>query len=165
MAFQMLDLASLQALADMASHRLAIEAETNGELREALMMTARHNGVRIGACEITYRLAEDNSRIYDIHFNDAVIEGIAFYETARQIVTMLNAGQRLSNVEIAHVIATNQEYIRAQSNARLHAALSHQYSESGDHFRADLNENKFSRDAAKVLTLRQRLLSRDWVRY
>jgi hypothetical protein len=159
MALQNIDPTSLTALADLAARRLAAAAITNLELREALHTTRSENGVRVGGCEISYRVVGEE-RVFDLHIDrgDYRVEGIAFYETARYLAYLVNAGRHFHHHEIQQVIDMNSEYVRARAAARFHSARVEHYSEIGDEFRAGLNENKLSRDIARVSILSSRLL-------
>lgn len=154
---QSFDYASMAVLADHAAHRLATKAFTDTELREALHTTPSHNGVRIGKCEITYRI-EDTDRIYDVRYGNRVIRGLAFYDTARVIVQTLNAGRSPNCAFISHLLRTNGEYRRARDRTRFHSARTEYYFGKGDRFRAHLNENKLTRDSVQAHILQHRLL-------
>lgn len=157
MDFQTLDLASLSALADIHAARLARAAITDVELRDALQTSVSSNGVRIGGCEISYRVVNDE-RVFDITYEDGMIVGVAFYETARYMVSLINQGQRPKHREFGQLVNANAQYVRARDAAYYHSERSRHYREIGDDFRADLNESKYSRDAARARFLRDRLL-------
>ena len=160
MDFQTLDLASLSALADIHARRLALRAESDNELRDALQTTASANGVRIGRCEITYRVVH-GERVFDIRHEDDVINGIVFYETARKLVARLNNGMSVQHPEFKQLVQTNAEYARARDGAYQHAEQARRFNEIGDEFRADLAEHKYSRYSARARFLRDRLLCGD----
>lgn len=158
MTIQTLEYASMAALADMAARRLATTAITNLELREALHTSKVANGVRIGDCEITYR-EELGERIYDIEFNgELVFTNVVFYETARYLVSRLNEGTSARSCCMKQVVSLNDSYRRARETARFHADRMQHYADQGNDFKADLNEDRFSRAIARVRIMRDRLM-------
>lgn len=155
---QSVDYASVAALAELTSRGLAQAATTNRELREALDMSRLANGVRIGACEISYR-EEHGERIFDIQTDDGwLITSVVFYETARYLVYRINSGVHPGSPEITEMLRVNMDYRKARDDVQQHAERVVHYAGVGNTFKTDLHEGRYSRATARCRVLRTRLL-------
>lgn len=156
---QHLDVNELQKLANTAACRLARDAETNADLKEALFISKQSdNSVRIGECIISYTIFDTEREYEIIHESGMRFSNIVFYETARHMVMLINSGYPLHHQKFRDIVATNDAYRRAKDMASLHQTKKARYEHLGDWFRSSLNDNKLSRDVARMSLLEMRLL-------
>lgn len=156
------DVTSFHALANSTAFHLARESLVNVELREALQ-TVRlgKNAVRVGNWDI---IAHDHNSVRSFSIRSkttgrVAASNLAYYETARAIVSKLNAGISDSAGVIRRLLNCNEEFIRVRSDVLEYEARADSYYEQGEGDRAALIENRLSDAQRRLEILREHLLS------
>ena len=102
--------------ADTVTEQRVYESDSNPEVRMALQTRVNAEGVKIGAYQI--QIKEDLTRtagkqfygIYHTRSNDIIADDITLYETAFNVVKLLNKGHYVNNYQVRRLFELDDAY-------------------------------------------------------
>ncbi len=139
-------------------------AQTDRELREALITKKEDNAVQIGAWKIKKHLRENvigkDETIYRISnatTNQTIKASFLVLESARTVVKLLNQGAEVSHPVIKQIAELELKYRKQRQKALEERRSWHRAKKSNDEFRQDLYEAKFDAAKSKALLTREQI--------
>lgn len=148
---------------DVVSNLLE-KAQTNNELREALITKKEDNAVKIGAWKIKKHLRENiigkDETIYRVSnatTNQTIKASFLVLESARTVVKLLNQGADVSHSVIRNVAELELTYRKQRQKALEERRNWHRAKKSNNEFKQDLFEAKFDAAKSRALLTRERI--------
>lgn len=142
--------------------RVKETAQTNRPLRDALITTKTKDGVKMGSWEI--KVTEDQGvKTYDVsnvHTGEAIAHDLTLYESALCLCKLLNYHVGINSAQVRDVLDLEDKYARFRQEAVLFKHRMKQRTESGDHVRAAVAEDRYQEARTAALNLREQIITR-----
>lgn len=144
---------------DAVVERLTEAAETDHDLREALITEKTDKGARIGKWEIVVKEGRD-LKTYDVVSQDGTViaSDLYLYEAAYGLVKRLNQGNPINSPTIREMLKLEEDYARNRNDAAGYKARSKKHAERGESQRAAVAEDRFDEAQRQALAAHEEIL-------
>lgn len=116
-------MSKLNALTDQVVGEMVTESQSNQEVRTAITTSRNDAGVKVGLYQIMIK--EDEKRlagkqyysIYNTKTNDIIADDLSLYETALNVVKLLNSGKFANSSEVRKLFDYDDGYTSHKQDA------------------------------------------------
>ncbi len=156
-------LKKLNSVGDRVVDKMITESKYDVEVRTAITTTRNDHGVKVGLYQIMIK--EDEKRlagkqyysIYNTKTGDVIADDLSLYETALNVVKLLNGGSYVNSSKVRKLFENDDSYTSHRQDALRYKRSSLICEKRGDHNKASIYESRMQASMDRAMQAKKEI--------
>jgi hypothetical protein len=158
-------LKKLDSVSNQIVGEMIIESNRSTEIKTAISTVRNDHGVKVGSYQIMIK--EDDKRlagkqyysIYNTRTGDVIADDLSLYETALNVVKLMNDGKYANSLDVRNLFEKDDAYTAHRQDALRYKRSAMISEKRGDHYKAELYESRMQASMDRAMSAKKEIKS------